>query len=188
MSLWVTAVPAAAAAQQSSDWRATAVQVFHERVTDYVALRRQLGASLPPLGSRFDRQSFLVARASLAAAIRNARPHAQQGNLFTPAATRVFRDILQDAVLTGDLDLFVPPTDEEGRFLPGIHPRVYDAFPAWTSDTLSAGVLYRLPTLPEELEYRVLDYDLVIWDVYADLVVDFIPYALAHPTSDAIYR
>ena len=45
-----------------------------------------------------------------------------------------------------------------------------------------------LPTLPTELEYRIAGYDLVLWDVSADLIVDVLPYAMAHPGSDAIYR
>lgn len=187
ISLLLIATPAASP-QRDADWRTPAIQVFHERVTDYVALHRQLAASLPPINSKFDRQSFLLSRASLAAAIRNARPQAEQGSLFTPAATRVFREILADAIFAGDLGTFAPPLDEEGRVLPGVHPRIYDGFPAWATETLSANLLYRLPTLPEELEYRVVDYDLVIWDIYADLVVDVLPYAIAHPTSKAIYR
>jgi hypothetical protein len=183
ISLLLISAPAASAAQRDADWRTSAIQAFHERVTDYVALHRLLAASLPPLNSKFDRQSFLLSRASLSAAIRTARPQAEQGTLFTPAATRVFREILADAIFAGDLGTFAPPLDEEGRLLPGVHPRIYDGFPAWATEVLSANLLYRLPTLPEELEYRVVDYDLVIWDVYADLVIDVLPYAIAHPAS-----
>jgi hypothetical protein len=165
-----------------------ALQAFHQRAETYAALHRQLAASLPPLGSRVDRQSLLAARAFLASAIKAARPNARQGDLFTPAVTRIVRDIVIEARYTGDFSVFVPPLDEEGRLMTGIHPRVYDSFPKWATEDLGAGVIYRLPTLPEELEYRLIDYDLVIWDIYADLIVDFIPYAATHPMSDAMYR
>jgi hypothetical protein len=87
-----------------------------------------------------------------------------------------------------DFGMLAPLMDENGRLLPGAHPRVFEAFPVLDSSELPPLILMWLPTLPEELEYRLVDYDLVLWDVYADLVVDVIPYALAHPWSDVMYR
>jgi hypothetical protein len=33
------------------------------------------------------------------------------------------------------------------------------------------------PELPEDVEYRIVNHDLVLWDIHADLVVDFLPNA-----------
>jgi hypothetical protein len=44
-------------------------------------------------------------------------------------------------------------------------------------------LLLRLPELPEELEYRIVNCDLVLWDVHADLVIDFVPDALGPRTT-----
>jgi hypothetical protein len=38
-----------------------------------------------------------------------------------------------------------------------------------------------LPRLPEELEYRFVGRDLILRDVKANLIVDFIPGILARP-------
>jgi hypothetical protein len=35
-----------------------------------------------------------------------------------------------------------------------------------------------LPPLPAELDYRIAGHDLVLWDIYAGIVVDFVPNAL----------
>jgi hypothetical protein len=64
---------------------------FKERVEAYASLHRKLAASLPPLGSRIDRQSVMAARKFLASAIRAARPNASQGDIFTTEATVAFR-------------------------------------------------------------------------------------------------
>ena len=165
-----------------------ALRVFSERAEAYAVMHRGLAASLPALGPRLDRRTLLISRTFLASAIRAARPNPRQGDILTPAAARIVRNVLADAVDEGDLGTFVSPMDEEGRMLSGIHPRLYDPFPAWETIELPASVLYRLPTLPAELEYRIVDFDLVLWDVYADLIVDVLPYAIAHPASDGIYR
>ena len=188
-SLFAIASPAASGRQQEGDSvRASALQTFSEGVTAYAALHRHLAASMPVAGSRLDGRSLLPARAVLAAAIRQLRPNARQGDFFTPAVTRIFRDVIGDANDAGEFWTFTPPTDEEGRLLPGLHPRVYDPYPNWETAEIPAAVIDKLPPLPEELEYRLVEYDLVLWDTCADLIVDVLPYAIAHPMSEWIYR
>jgi hypothetical protein len=38
-------------------------------------------------------------------------------------------------------------------------------------------LLWALPALPGELEYRIVGRDLVLWDEHAALIIDFIPNA-----------
>jgi hypothetical protein len=45
-------------------------------------------------------------------------------------------------------------------------------------ETTPPSLLLNLPKLPAELEYRVVGHDLVLHDVEADLVVDFVPRAI----------
>jgi hypothetical protein len=35
-------------------------------------------------------------------------------------------------------------------------------------------MLCSLPQLPEELQFRFMNRDLILWDVHANLIVDFI--------------
>lgn len=49
--------------------------------------------------------------------------------------------------------------------------------PGGATHEVPAILLQRLPPLPEDVEYRILDHDLVLWDIHADLVVDFVPFA-----------
>jgi hypothetical protein len=190
MSLFATTSPAGSGRQEDEDdfERTAALQTFTERVTAYAALHRHLAASVPINGSRMDRHSLLAARVALAAAIRNARPKPRQGDFFSPVVTEIFREVIGEATEDGAFWTFTPPMDEEGRLLPGLHPRVYDPFPNWETEEIPAAVVYNLPTLPPELEYRMVEYDLVLWDICADLIVDVLPYAVAHPMSEFIYR
>ena len=44
--------------------------------------------------------------------------------------------------------------------------------------TVPSNLLLSLPTLPEELEYRIVDKNLILRDVQANIIVDFIPNAI----------
>jgi hypothetical protein len=187
IALLAVALDVRAAAAQSPERDYAAIGALQQRVDAYAAMQRALAASLPPFGSRADRQSLAVARRFLSSAIRAARPNARQGDVFTSEAARVIRSII--AAATSPVDsLFVPLMDESGRLMPGNHPRIHEPFPFWETRQLPASTLLMLPTLPQELEYRVVDYDLVLWDVYADLIVDVLPCAFGHAHGDVMFR
>ena len=165
--------------------RSTALAAFEQRVAAYAALHRDLAASLPRSGAR---HSAAMTRMYLASAIKAARATAGQGDIFTSEATRFLRAVVRETTSAADFGMFAPLMDEEGRLLPGLHPAIHGPLPLLESREVPASTLLMLPTLPPELEYRIVDYDLVLWDATADLIVDVLPYAVAHPASDAIYR
>ncbi len=187
-ALAVATVDGRVVRRQTTGDTCVALDTFQRQVEAYAVLHRRLAASLPPLASRLDGHSWTIARTYLASAIRAARSTARQGDFFTPDVTRFFRVVIEEASSPSDVVMFAPLMDEDGRLLPGTHPAIHTPFPAWETRELPSALLFMLPTLPPELEYRIVDYDLVLWDVTADLIVDVLPYALAHPASDAMYR
>ena len=44
--------------------------------------------------------------------------------------------------------------------------------------TVPANLLLNLPTLPKELDYRIVNKDLILRDVDADIIVDFMQNAI----------
>jgi hypothetical protein len=186
-SLAITTLGAHVVRQEEPPRPDRAFTAFHNRLDAYVALHRKLAMSLPPLGSR-DRHGTTIARHYLASAIRGARPHARQGDVFASEAVPAFRTAIDDTMRAVDFGMLAPLMDENGRLLSGTHPAVNADFPVLDARELPPLMLAALPALPEELEYRFVDYDLVLWDVYADLVVDVIPYALSYPQGSPMYR
>jgi hypothetical protein len=164
-----------------------ALTAFQQRVDAYAALHRRLAASLPPLAGR-DYQSAAAGRVYLSSAIKTARATARQGDIFGADATRFFRIVIAEAMPPLQQTMFADLMDEDGRLLRGDHPMIHSSFPSWQAGELPASVVFMLPTLPPELEYRLFDYDLVLWDVSADLIVDVLPYVVPPPASDAMYR
>jgi hypothetical protein len=59
--------------------------------------------------------------------------------------------------------------------IPNFRPRVNQVYPSvWPLATFPATLLKVMPALPEVLEYRLLSEALILRDVKANIVVDFI--------------
>ena len=164
--------------QETAADRAAVLKVFDERVVVYVALHRRCEQHLPPPDSSRSARSSLFRQVYLASAIKTARPKAQQGDIFTPPVADFFRDTIATALQEVDAaDVLRNET------MLDFHPRVYDRYPDWATHEVPPIVLHRLPPLPDHVEYGLLDHDLVLWDVHADLIVDVLPDAIPRASS-----
>ena len=63
-------------------------------------------------------------------------------------------------------------------------PRINEPFPWELGSAMWPSFMGVLPPLPEELEYRFADRDLVLIDIQADLVVDILVNALPAPSRE----
>jgi hypothetical protein len=173
----IVALAAPARAQYTVFDSGAALQTFHERVEAYAALHRRL-APLPSEDTMSDPLTKLLTNTYLASAIRASRPYAQQGEIFSPDIATLFRWMLADAIDERD----------PGRFLAGlnvgtavprvVHPDVNETYPMASLCRLPVDVKSALPQLPPELDYRFAGHDLVLWDIYAGIVIDFVPDAV----------
>jgi hypothetical protein len=151
------------------------LQVFQERVNAFAELHRRL-APPPASADRSDPFANFVAGPYLAAAIRGARPYAQQGDIFTPDVARAFRARLADSIGEQDGARFLLSLSG-GETVIHVHPTVNETYTMTQLYYLPSDVKLGLPPIPRELDYRVASRDLVLWDPYAGIVVDFVPNA-----------
>jgi hypothetical protein len=151
-----------------------ALLVFHQRVEAYAELHRALA---PPPASATDPIGKLLTREYLASAIR-AKRSATQGSIFTPEAAALIRELLANAIGEADGERFLTGLNGGVPVLRGLHPTVNETYTMSTLFRVPAEVTRALPPLPAELDYRIAGHDLVLWDIYAGIVVDFIPDAL----------
>jgi hypothetical protein len=157
-----------------------AVRVFHENVESYAVLHRRL-APPPAAATSTDPLSRLLTARYLASAVQSSRPNAQQGDIFTPHAAAVFRRLLAASIGERDGATFLAELGA-GELVPqGMHPTVNEPYSMTTVYRLPAEVRLGLPSLPAELDYRIAAHDLLLWDIYAGIVVDFVPNAFASP-------
>ena len=156
---------------------------FNTRINEYVALHRRLEQSLPPEQMFDDWEEMLDARDDLADAIRDARPNARAGDIFSPGFRAVVTRRVEDTLAHAGYDLATVLAAINDEVRPGARRlKVNGRFP-WqdVGAAMWPALLQRLPALPRELEYRFVDRDLVLIDLHADLVVDILKEALPEP-------
>lgn len=183
-ALLLAASPAghAGAARQASD--DDLLCMFAAKVDAYAQLHRRLETSLPPQVYTSDPELLLLSRKAMALAIRKERPLAQQGDIFSAEIAALFRRAVNRTLRDGHVewDEFLR---EDGMTLP-LDVGVNGDYPAGGPvATMSPPLLAALPPLPRELQYRFVNMTLILWDVHAGLIVDFVPDIFRRTTDPA---
>jgi hypothetical protein len=145
---------------------------FLDRVTEYVEIHRQVAAGVDGPSFCSDPEELSRQATRRAAAIRDARPLANEGAIFTPRVAVFFRARIADAVHSGAIDV-TTATDQDDVVL-----EVHAALPWGTGVPVSTRLVGLLPPLPVELEYLFVGRHLVLLDAEANLVVDVLRDAL----------
>jgi hypothetical protein len=165
------------------DDRLAALETFRQRVDAYVRLHRRFEEPLPPITGGAESRSTLLARQYLAAAIRTKRATAQQGDIFNPTVAALFRDMIAEALGGRDAEAFLRGLSAQHPVTHALHPAINERYPKEMTLELPKGVLEHLPPLPEHVQYRVVGHEVALWDVQAEIVVDFVPDAFGPLTT-----
>lgn len=157
-----------------------AIVQFTSRIDDYVETHRRAAAAIEqPLCS--DPEELGRQADALAAAIREARPRAREGDIFTFAASELFRARIAAMVRRNNFDVaaFLARHGGEGDDLE------LQAFGTmlWPTHVALMPIIRGLPELPPELDYRFAGRHLVLWDVGANMIVDVLRDALPLPAN-----
>jgi hypothetical protein len=162
-----------------------ATQNFERSVAGYVVLHRFLETIAPPLRVTTDVGEIQGAVRALGMRIQSARATARQGDVITPEVARMFRRRIATCLTPEEWKAVVADRarDEEGEPVESPPLRVNMEWPAGVPfDYVPPQLLQSLPTLPKELQYRIIGRSLVLWDHRANLIVDFLPAAFV-PTT-----
>jgi hypothetical protein len=152
------------------------VAQFQNLITDYVKLTAKIKSELPPLRSTDSRTAVTEREASLARLIQQARPNAAQSDFFTPAIATEFRRLIRIA-LEGRRDARIHKSLQHAEPVEG-QIKVNAAYPPMPLQSTPPTLLANLPELPQSLDYRIVGHTLVLRDVQANLVLDFIQKAV----------
>jgi hypothetical protein len=170
----------ARAAETKANPDALVLQDFNARIAAYMAIEKAAAKDSLPIEQSKSSGEIKAAQLALAEHIRAARASAKPGDILTPEIRNKFRRLMYPDV-TGTsgrktreaLREDVHETDE-GR-PKKIVMKVNAAYPSGNAlPTTPANVLASLPKLPEQLEYRIVDKDLILRDAQANIIVDFI--------------
>jgi hypothetical protein len=171
--------PSASAPQAAAGPPAEAAPVkeFHDAIANYLALRNSLRKEVS--GPVKDSTSSQLNNASdaLAGAIERARANAPVGAIFSEPVAALIKRRIADAARAEKLRSALADIDDEGA--PISKPKVHLRLPVSEQlPTMPPSLLVVLPQLPKELEYRILGRDLVLRDVDASIILDYIPAAV----------
>jgi hypothetical protein len=150
---------------------------FHEEVARYLAIHSALRAEVPGPVPQSTARELNEASDMLANAIRRARPRGRQGDFFSADAIRLITARLREALQSPSAAAALARIDDEQPA--ALRPQLYLRFPAANEmATMPPSLLRLLPGVPAELEYRIVGEYLVLRDVKAAMIIDYIPKAL----------
>jgi hypothetical protein len=165
-----TLVPAARAQKTPVNPLAQEMAEFKERMGEYLELRNAVTQKYPEVKETGDPSKISEREKNLGKGIAMARKQAKAGDVFGPKMSRYLLQILEDDWNSRSA------ADRRAIFAeipPGLVLKVNQAYPTnLPLVTVPAKLLARLPTLPEELEYRLIDRRLLLRDRDANLIVD----------------
>ena len=148
-----------------------AVLEFQKSVAAYVKVHKQADGQVPSLSETSDPAKIASREVALGDAIRRLRADAQPGDIFSAEIRPVLIKVIQDDFKSRSA------TDRKALVeeLPNMKLTVNMVYPPKLPlGTVPARLLRVLPDLPPELEYRIIGRNLLLRDVKANIVVDFI--------------
>ena len=171
---WVSGVEAG---QTAATRDARIKAEFLQRTGDYVALHRKASDTLPSLPREAGPAEIDKHQRALGRAVEQLRPQAKQGDIFTKETRAYFRRLMIRAFRGSEGRLLRKSIMDEN---PGpIRLRVNGRYPDTVPlSTMPPSVLAELPALPAPLQYRFIGKRLILLDVDAHMIVDFIENAL----------
>ena len=161
---------------QTSSQDDTVVKEFESRVTKYLELRRKEAGTAPrPTNSP---EKIVESREDLAGKVQGFRSDAKQGDIFTPEIAEYFRRQIA-ATLAGPQGHKIRASFRHAEPVHALSLQVNQTYPKGLPlQSTPPTLLLNLPTLPKDLEYRIIGHNLVLHDLAPNIIVDFVPKAL----------
>ena len=152
---------------------AAIIQDFVKRVDQYVALHKKLEDPLPKLPKQATPEQMDAHERALGKLIQESQKGARQGDIFTPKMQGFIRNLLRP-VFSGSDGLQIKAEIMDKEYKGGVKLVVNGRYPDEVPiSTMPPQVLKSLPQLPEELEYRFIQNNLILFDPHAHIIADY---------------
>jgi hypothetical protein len=149
---------------------AQAMADFKTRVDAYLELRKAITKKYPEVKETGNPAQISERERALGRAIAMARPNAKPGDIFGPEMSRhLLRIVEEDWNARSPADRKALLSEIPRGLKLGVNQPYPTTIPL---ATVPPKLLARLPTLAEELEYRLIDRRLLLRDRDANLIVD----------------
>ncbi len=161
---------------------AQAMQDFTNRVEQYIKIHHHAELLVPHIKPTASAKKIIDRKHALAAEINKERGAVKEGNIFTPEVDAYFDRLIhsayrQDAAAIDAGLLCMSPVRAEKLKPSDIYPEDAEL------TAMPSTILLHVPELPPELEYRIVNKDLIIRDREANLIVDILRNAVTLPAG-----
>jgi hypothetical protein len=172
----ITPEQKATAAPSNPD--AAVLAEFNARLDNYVKKQRALLKGEPVAEDATPAQ-IQARQTTLANELRNIRKGAKQGDIFTPQVAAMFKRLLAPELKSGTREAQQTKEQIKEDGPKAVQLTVNATYPAdQPLSTVPPNLLANLPQLPKDVEYRIVGKHLMLRDVDANIIVDFIYNAL----------
>lgn len=174
----LTLMVSSVATQPQTNPTAATLADFETRLKTYVALHRKLANETGEIDETKSPRQITDREVALGKLIRTARAQARRGDIFTPSVEALFKQLIREES-AGRSPRVRTDRKEDQDELADFTPTVNQVYPPTQPlVTFPAGLLRVLPKLPRELEYRLVQRNLILRDIEANVIIDFIPAAM----------
>jgi len=151
---------------------------FAKRLDAYTTLRERLTDSIGDLDPTKSQDEIAARAVALGNAIIASRPQAKQGDIFSPEVAAFLATLIRQEYKRRSEPVLETREDQHEE-LPNFKPEVNQIYPTtYPLATFPPALLPVLPPLPEEIEYRIVQDYLILRDVEANVILDFMPGAV----------
>jgi hypothetical protein len=176
-SVVMSCATAATDAQTRTNPDAMILADFQKRIDTYMDLHKRIEKESPPLKETKEPYKIQASQEVMARKIQEARKSAKPGEIFTPEIRQLFRRLMYPETKGQEgSETKAAIKDDAPKGVPmRVNAKYPDAAPL---PTVPPNLLAALPRLPEDLEYRFINKDLILRDVHANVIVDYIQNAI----------
>lgn len=165
----ITPVQKATASPANPD--AAILADFNARLDNYVKVQRALLKDVPPKETK-EPADITVRQQVLAGQLQHIRRNAKQGDILTPQVAVLFKRLMNPELKGAEGRETRQEIKEEA---PAVELKVNATYPSSQPlTTVPGNLLANLPQLPRDVEYRFVGKHLILRDVDANIIVDYI--------------
>jgi hypothetical protein len=171
----VSAMSAIATAQDHNKQQAEA---FENRVKDYVKLRENIEAKMPKLSKEAKPEEIETHKTQFQESVRVARAGAKHGDIFTPGAAAMIRNIIKEEFKGKDRVELRKAVLVEAE-VKAVPLRINYPYPEVKEQLeMAPTLLLKLPQLPKQIRYRFVGRNMLLVDRENGLIIDYMTDAI----------
>lgn len=162
------------AAETDASKDARALQDFNTRIQNYMKIHREaeqkFGLTAHPKAVR-SAEAIIKRQHAMAEHVGSLRKRTNEGDIFTPEISAYFGRQLDAAYQANPEGISASLACVSEIVEKKLKPN--DVYPeSWDYNMMPPTMLLHIPRLPQELEYRIVNKDLIIRDVEGNMIVD----------------